>query len=64
MDDFRLISQEGLALIKKFEGCELKSYLCAAGVPTIGYGSTKDVQEGDEWSKEKSELMLWDEQEE
>ena len=37
------ISQEGLALIKKFEGCELEAYKCAAGVWTIGYGSTKDV---------------------
>ena len=31
-------SQEGLSLIKKFEGCELESYKCAAGVWTIGYG--------------------------
>ena len=37
------ISQEGLSLIKKFEGCELKAYHCAAGVPTIGYGSTHGV---------------------
>jgi lysozyme len=33
------ISQEGLSLIKKFEGCELEAYKCAAGVLTIGYGS-------------------------
>ena len=36
-------SQEGIALIKKFEGCELEAYKCAAGVWTIGYGSTKGV---------------------
>ena len=41
------ISQEGLSLIKKFEGCELEAYKCAAGVLTIGYGSTKGVKEGD-----------------
>ena len=40
------ISQEGLSLIKKFEGCPIEnghavSYKCAAGVWTIGYGSTK-----------------------
>jgi len=40
------ISKEGLALIKKFEGCPQEnglavSYKCAAGVWTIGYGSTK-----------------------
>lgn len=37
-------SEEGIALIKKFEGCELSSYICAGGVPTIGYGHTKDVK--------------------
>jgi lysozyme len=34
-------SQKGLALIKKFEGLRLSSYLCSANVPTIGYGSTR-----------------------
>ena len=28
-------------IIKKCEGLELKPYLCPAGVPTIGYGSTR-----------------------
>jgi len=32
---------KGLELIKLFEGCKLKPYLCPANVPTIGYGSTK-----------------------
>ena len=40
-------SQEGLALIKKFEGCKLKAYKCSAGVWTIGYGHTAGVKEGD-----------------
>ena len=53
------ISDEGFCLIKKFEGCELNAYKCAAGVWTIGYGHTKDVQEGDVWDKEKAEFMLW-----
>ena len=52
------ISQEGISLIKKFEGCELEAYKCAAGVWTIGYGHTKDVKEGDTWSQEKAEHML------
>ena len=39
-------SAEGIALIKKFEGCELESYICPAGVWTIGYGTTKNVIEG------------------
>ena len=34
------ISENGLKLIKKFEGLSLKPYLCSAGVPTIGWGNT------------------------
>lgn len=30
-----------ITLIKQFEGCKLKPYLCPAGVPTIGWGSTR-----------------------
>lgn len=33
-------SARGLALIKSFEGLRLSPYLCAAGVSTIGWGST------------------------
>jgi lysozyme len=36
----RRIGPKGLALIKSSEGLRLKAYLCPAGVPTIGYGST------------------------
>ena len=52
------ISQEGLSLIKKFEGCELKAYKCAADVWTIGYGSTNDVKEGMEISQERADMLL------
>lgn len=38
------INQEGLNLIKDFEGCRLKAYLCPAGVWTIGYGHTQGVK--------------------
>lgn len=34
------VSQRGVDLIKTFEGLELTSYQCQAGVWTIGYGST------------------------
>lgn len=36
----RTISDEGLALIKEFEGCKLTAYRDPVGVLTIGYGST------------------------
>jgi len=52
------ISQEGLALIKKFEGCELKAYHCAAGVPTIGYGSTHGVSMDMEITQEEADELL------
>ena len=54
------ISQEGLALIKKFEGCELKAYHCAAGVPTIGYGSTHGVTMDMEITQEEADELLMD----
>jgi lysozyme len=33
-------SINGIDLIKEFEGFSSKPYICPAGVPTIGYGST------------------------
>jgi len=52
------ISQYGIDLIKHFEGCELEAYQCAAGVWTIGYGHTKGVQPGDQWSESHANHML------
>jgi lysozyme len=34
------ITEEGLALIKRFEGFRSRAYRCSAGVWTIGYGHT------------------------
>ncbi len=51
-------SAEGIALIKKFEGCELEAYQCSANVWTIGYGHTRGVEEGDTCSQEDAESML------
>lgn len=39
-----IINEAGLNLIKDFEGCRLKAYLCPAGVWTIGYGHTQGVK--------------------
>ena len=58
------ISDEGLDLIKHFEGCELEAYQDAVGVWTIGYGHTKGVEEGDKWTQEKADFMLFRELEE
>jgi len=58
------ISQEGLSLIKKFEGCELEAYKCAAGVWTKGYGSTKNVKEGDTLTQEEADELLLHEMDE
>lgn len=49
---------QGVALIKKFEGCELTAYQCSADVWTIGYGHTRGVQEADEITVDKAEYIL------
>lgn len=55
------INQKGLDLIKSFEGLELEAYLCPAGVWTIGYGRTTDVQPGDKITAEQAEKWLLEE---
>ncbi len=59
----RRISEQGLSLVKEFEGLFLKAYLCPAGIPTIGYGHTKnvskyDVSAGRTISKSRAEDLL------
>ena len=51
-------SQEGISLIKKFEGCELEAYRCSADVLTIGYGHTQGVNEGDSCTQDEAEELL------
>lgn len=36
-----LAIQISQTIIRHFEGCRLTPYMCPAGVPTIGYGSTR-----------------------
>ncbi|NJL53246.1 MAG: lysozyme, partial [Hydrococcus sp. SU_1_0] len=40
----QVLSQKGLNFIKSWEGCNLGSYHCSAGVLTIGYGHTKTTK--------------------
>ena len=55
----RKINKRGLNLIKKYEGCKLTSYICPAGVLTIGYGHTgKDVKPDQTITKEKAINLL------
>lgn len=46
----RQVSENGVALVAKFEGCQLQAYRCPAGVWTIGYGHTQGVQPGQKLS--------------
>ena len=55
------IGTKGLDLIRFFEGLELNAYQCAAGVWTIGYGHTKDVQQGMTISEARANEMLAEE---
>jgi len=52
------ISETGLALIRQFEGLRLRAYLCSAGIPTIGYGSTAGVKLGQSITAERAEQLL------
>lgn len=56
----RTINQNGLNLVKHFEGLYQKAYLCPAKVWTIGYGHTKDVSEGDVITEKEAENLLCD----
>jgi len=51
-------SNNGITLIKKFEGCRLKAYKDAAGVLTIGYGHTSGVKAKDSITQEEAENLL------
>jgi lysozyme len=52
------ISNNGVELIKSFEGLELDAYVCAAGVLTIGYGHTGGVKAGDRITEDEAEALL------
>ena len=50
---------DGIALIKSFEGCILKSYLDQGGVWTIGWGHTgDDVSEGLVWTQDQADAAF------
>lgn len=53
-----------LGIIKEFEGCHLKAYLCPVGIPTVGWGNTsmdgRAVKLGDVITQAKADAMLQD----
>lgn len=56
-------SQNGINLIKQFEGCKLTAYKCPAGIPTIGFGNTfykngNKVKLGDKITQEQADELL------
>ena len=53
------ISQNGIDLVKSFEGLELKAYKDSVGVLTVGWGSTgSHVTAGMTITKEQAEQLL------
>lgn len=52
------ISEKGLALIKRYEGLQLKAYQCHASKWTIGYGHTHNIKMGDVITQEQAEAFL------
>jgi GH24 family phage-related lysozyme (muramidase) len=52
------ISQNGINLIKEFEGCKLTAYDDGTGTSTIGYGHTKGVKMDDIITQERAEELL------
>lgn len=52
------VSDRGVELVAKYEGCRLEAYKCPAGVWTIGYGHTAGVQPGQTLSSQEAAKAL------
>lgn len=51
-------SQNGINLIKRFEGCKLTAYKCPAGVWTVAYGHTAGVYSGMKITQQQADEFL------
>ena len=51
-------SENGIELIKEFEGYRSEAYQCTSGIWTIGYGHTKNVQKNDTCNVEEAAEFL------
>ena len=54
-------------MVRQFEGCKLKPYKCPAGIPTIGWGSTRypngvrvSMKDPAITQSKADEMLLWD----
>ncbi|MDD3287428.1 MAG: lysozyme [Alphaproteobacteria bacterium] len=56
----RKINQDGIDIIKKFEGLHLVPYRCPGKIWTIGYGHTRTVRSGMKISVDQADLLLAD----
>lgn len=54
------VSENGLDIIKRYEGCRLKAYKDPAGIWTIGYGHTNGVVEGMRISQQQADDFLYE----
>ena len=52
------ISQRGVELVAKYEGCRLEAYKCPSGDWTIGYGHTAGVTPGQKLPSEEYAMEL------
>ena len=51
-------SEDGLALIRKYESCRLEAYLDSVNIPTLGFGHTAGVKMGDTCTQEQADTWL------
>ena len=52
------LDEEGLNLIKRWEGLRLEAYLCSANVWTIGYGHTRTAKPGMKITEKRANELL------
>lgn len=53
-----IISDKGIELIKRYEQCKLRAYICPAGVLTVGWGHTGNVRSGQVITAEQANDLL------
>lgn len=51
-------SLNGREMIESFEGLRLTAYSDVVGIPTIGYGHTKNVKLGDQCTSQQADILL------